>query len=69
MSKTIENRVTKQMIRRSHERQFNGEDWQGVAVDIWSQIPNGTEDEFTELTHGPDPGCDCGFCGTAPWED
>lgn len=57
------------MIRRSHERQFNGEDWQAVAVDIWNEIENATDDEFNELAAGPDPGCDCGFCAKASWRD
>lgn len=62
-------RVTQNMIRRSHERQFAGEDWQAVAVDLWNELENGTDDEFNELASGPDPGCECGFCAKAPWRD
>jgi hypothetical protein len=54
-------------IRESHERQFNGEDWQQVANDIWSGIPNATEEDYHDLCAGPEPGCDCGFCAKADW--
>lgn len=64
-----DNRITRSMIAESHERQFNGQDWQAVAVDIWQALENGTEDEFNELATSPDPGCDCGFCETADWQD
>jgi hypothetical protein len=62
-------RLKKHHIRESHERQFNGEDWQQVANDIWSGIPNADEDDFHPLCTSPDPGCDCGFCSQAKWRD
>jgi hypothetical protein len=61
--------LKKHHIRESHERQFNGEDYQQVANDIWVGIPNATEDDFHALCASPDPGCDCGFCAKAEWRD
>ena len=61
--------LKKHHIRESHERQFNGEDYQQVANDIWAGIPNATEDDFHALCASPDPGCDCGFCAKAKWRD
>jgi len=58
------------LVRQSHERQFNGEDWQAVSIDIAQG--NGIafeDDEYAQLNAGPEPGCDCGFCATAPWID
>jgi len=57
-------------LRLCHERQFNGEDWQGAAIDGWNELgsPNG-EDVFNFLASSPDPSCDCGFCATADWQD
>lgn len=67
---SIPSRVTSAMIRRSHERQFAGEDYQAVAVDLWNEIgPDATEDEYNQLAEGPDPDCNCGFCKSAPWHD
>lgn len=56
-------------LRRCHEQQFNGEDWQGAAVDAWNELGTESEDVFNFLTGSPDPGCDCGFCKTAAWQD
>jgi hypothetical protein len=61
--------LKKNHIRESHERQFNGEDWQQVAYDIWSGIPDATEDDFNTLCESPAPGCDCGFCAKAEWRN
>lgn len=61
-------RVTSRQLAESHRRQFNGEDWQNVAVDVANSIPGPTEEEFKELCEGPDPGCECGFCATADWQ-
>lgn len=67
--KTETTRVTLSMIRRSHEQQFHGKDWQQVAQDLADEIENCTDDEYKELCGGPDPGCECGFCARAPWVD
>ncbi len=61
--------LKKHHIRKSHERQFKGEDYQQVAHDIWSGIPGATEEDFHALCASPDPGCDCGFCAKAEWRD
>lgn len=59
-------RITKRMIRRSHEAQFNGVDYQAIAFDIFQELPFApTDDELNELQSSPDPGCDCGFCAKA----
>ena len=57
------------LIRESHRRQFNGEDWQFVATDLWQGLDTESEDDFNTLAVGPDPDCECGFCKTAPWRD
>lgn len=36
--KTETTRVTLSMIRRSHEQQFHGKDWQQVAQDLADEI-------------------------------
>jgi len=55
-------------IARSHERQFNGEDWQAVSIDIATKLGIKFEDdEYRQLNSSPDPGCDCGFCENAEW--
>ena len=57
------------LVAESHRRQFNGEDFQVVAVDIAQRNGIVYEDgAYTELQSSPNPGCDCGFCATAPWE-
>jgi len=61
--------IKKQHIRESHERQFNGEDYQQVAQDICDRIPEATEEDYLTLCAGPEPGCDCGFCAQAEWRD
>ena len=60
----------KRLIRLSHERQFKGDDYQGVAIDLCTEagIEYGT-DEHKAIESSPEPGCDCGFCATAPWRD
>jgi hypothetical protein len=61
--------LKKHLIRESHEQQFNGEDYQQVANDIWSGIPEASEGDFHALCTSPDPCCDCGFCAKAEWRD
>lgn len=63
--------ILKRLLRESHTRQFNGEDWQAVAADLTpDDIPEAERDEvFDELSSSPDPGCECGFCATAEWHD
>jgi hypothetical protein len=63
-------RITKPMIRRSHEAQFGGTDYQQAAVDVLQGLPfEPTTEEFAELESSPDPGCECGFCQFAEWND
>lgn len=58
------------MLRESHERQFKGEDWQGIAADLSDHLDGDEREElFNLLSTSPDPGCDCGFCKTAEWID
>ena len=60
----------KRLVRQSHERQFNGEDYQAAAWDLLQGLePPPTDDELAEVESSPDPGCECGFCSTAPWRD
>lgn len=57
-------------LAESHRRQFGGADYQGVAIDLCEA--NGftfESEEHVKLESSPDPGCDCGFCETAPWTD
>lgn len=58
------------LLAESHRRQFNGEDYQTVAIDIAERknIP-WESDDYTVLQSAPNEGCDCGFCQTAKWED
>lgn len=61
-------------LRRCHELQFGGNDWQGVAIDAWNELGSPDTDGdgdgvFTFLSSSPDPACDCGFCATADWQD
>lgn len=59
------------LIKLSHERQFNGVDWQTAATDLTpDNLPQEEREEvYKKLCEGPDPGCECGFCATAPWVD
>jgi hypothetical protein len=61
--------IKKHHIRESHERQFNGEDYQQVAQDICDRIPDATVEDYPALCVGPEPECDCGFCAKAEWWD
>ncbi len=61
---------TQSLLRESHRRQFEGEDYQYVAISIAESNGIAFEsDEYTLLQSSPDPGCDCGFCATAGWQD
>lgn len=63
-------RVTNAMVRRSHEAQFNGADYQQISWEILQELKfEPTQDEMNELNSSPDPGCECGFCATADWQD
>lgn len=67
---TTEKQLKKHVLAESHRRQFNGEDYQGVAIDLAETHDFTFEsDAFTQLQSSPDPGCECGFCATAPWTD
>jgi hypothetical protein len=60
----------KRLLADSHRRQFAGEDFQTVAIDIAEENKIAFEsEEYTSLQTGPDPSCECGFCATASWED
>jgi hypothetical protein len=60
----------KSLLAESHRRQFDGEDWQGVANEIARKNNFAWEsEEYTTLCSSPEPGCDCGFCASAPWRD
>ena len=61
--------IKKHHSRESHERQFNGEDYQRVTQDICERIPNATDEDYLAPCAGPEPGCDCGFCAQAEWRD
>jgi len=62
--------IIKRRLKESHERQFNGEDYQAVAIDLTDDIDDNIREEvFNELSTTPDPYCDCGFCEKAPWRD
>lgn len=61
--------LKKRLIAESHRRQFSGEDYQAVAVDLWQGLDTESEDDYNTLATAPDPGCECGFCKTAPWQD
>lgn len=56
----------KRLVRESHERQFNGQDFQQAAWDVSYGFPV-TDDELKEIQSMPEPGCECGFCVTADW--
>jgi hypothetical protein len=56
-------------LKRCHERQFNGEDWQAAAIDACNELGTSDDEDFKFLSISPDPGCSCGFCATAPWRD
>lgn len=67
---TTKSKLTRPMLRESHQRQFHGEDYQKVAIEIAES--NGIafeDDEYVQLQSSPDPDCDCGFCKSAPWQD
>jgi hypothetical protein len=58
------------LLAESHRLQFAGEDYQAAAIGIADKNGIAYEDEaYTQLMSAPDPGCDCGFCATAPWCD
>jgi hypothetical protein len=70
MTKTEQSKVTKGMLRESHRRQFEGEDYQLVAIGIAEANGIAFESgDYTTLQSSPHPGCDCGFCATAEWQD
>jgi hypothetical protein len=62
--------MKKHILAEAHRRQFNGEDWQKVAVDLAEEFNiDYDSDDYTELCSTPDPSCECGFCEKAPWRD
>jgi hypothetical protein len=63
-------RRMKRLLQESHRRQFNGEDFQAVSIDLAESNGIAFEDEdYTTLQSSPDPSCNCGFCETAEWRD
>lgn len=72
--------LTDKQVKRckaeSHRQQFNGRDYQQAAYDSLGLVgatvvggPDVTEEQLAEIESSPDPGCDCGFCATAEWQD
>lgn len=62
--------LVERRMKQSHKRQFNGEDWQAVASGLTDDVPESLREEaFAALSSSPDPGCECGFCATADWQD
>lgn len=66
----------KSAIRSSHQKQFNGIDYQQAAYDslparflLASSPDRVTDEELREIESSPDPCCECGFCKTAEWQD
>ena len=59
----------KRLLRRSHEMQFNGKDWQVAVNDLLPELENWTDDEANYLSSRPDTECDCGYCRTAEWSN
>ncbi len=69
MAEVSEERL-RRALRRSHERQFNGEDYQMVANEIAEELGiEWEDDQYEELCSSPEPGCECGFCAHAAWID
>jgi len=57
-------------MAESHRRQFAGEDFQAVAIELAERNAILFEsDAYTELMSSPDTSCDCGFCEKAEWVD
>lgn len=70
MKTNAEPTLKKSTLAESHRRQFAGEDYQGVAIDLAETYDiDFDSDAYTKLQSSPDPGCDCGFCAKAPWID
>lgn len=64
-----EYRRKQQLLAESHRRQFAGEDFQQVAIDLANRNHIAWESEqYTQLQSAPDPGCGCDFCQTADWQ-
>ena len=60
----------KELLKESHRRQFDGEDYQAVAIDLCDGTTiEWEDDDYLALQSAPDPGCKCGFCATAEWQD
>jgi hypothetical protein len=63
--------------QESHNRQFNGEDYQRICWDLLNYSPLAdrfgitadSDDVWSEVQSAPNPYCDCGFCETADWVD
>lgn len=58
-------------VAHSHERQFAGEDYQKVGVEIADRLgldPEVDEERVNELHSAPCPDCLCGFCESAPFD-
>lgn len=52
-------------LAESHRRQFEGEDYQAVAIDLAER----TGRDYEDFDSSPDPECGCGFCEGAEWVD
>lgn len=62
-------KTAKSLLPISHERQFNGEDYQAVAIDLCDQLKNPTDEDYEFLMSAPDPACECEFCKRAEWDE
>ena len=66
----IVGKLLRSSLAESHRRQFNGRDYQGVAIDLCQAYGFEFEsEEHIKLESSPSPECDCGFCETAKWID
>ena len=57
-------------IRRSHELQFAGMDYQKAAYEVLQDVQGPVSDfELQQVESSPEEGCACGFCERAEWKD
>jgi len=56
------------LMAESHRRQYAGEDYQAVAIDLATGAGIKPESpEYLDLESAPAPGCECSFCKTTEW--
>lgn len=64
--KPVTEKIMRRLIADSHRQQFAGVDYQVATFDMWQEWAL-TDDQLNEVQSSPDPGCECGFCGSADW--